>query len=124
MGLLLESGNRVFACGYAAGLQIFDSTGNHVQSITGPQDVNPSFYSGFQIMPSGNYVVTNWQGHGAGLGGQGKQVLEYDPSGSLVWSWQQDASQISSLQAIIVLNGLDTSKLHVEGVSGKLEPVN
>jgi hypothetical protein len=85
--------------------------------------VNPSFYAGFQIMPSGNYVVTNWQGHGEGHGNSGHQVLEYNPSGDLVWSWQQDASQISSLQAVIVLNGLDTSKLHVEAASGRLEPV-
>lgn len=49
--------------------------------------------------------------------------MEYSPQGSLVWSWHQDASIVSSLQAAIVLDGLDLSRLHVEDASGKLAPV-
>jgi hypothetical protein len=36
-------------------------------------------------MPAGNYVVTNWQGHGTDFGNSGIQLLEYDAAGVLVW---------------------------------------
>jgi hypothetical protein len=121
--LRLPSGDTVVGTGYAAALRVFASDGSVVRSITGPASVTPSFYCDFQILPSGNYVVVNWQGHGTGMGNTGRQLLEYTPTGSLVWYWQQDANHFSSLQAVIVLDGLDTSKLHVEDTTGQLVPV-
>ena len=94
-----------------------------MKTITGPVEVNPNFYAGFQILRNGNYVVTNWQGHGADHGGSGIQLLEYSPEGKLVWSWKQDATKYSSLQAVIVLDGLDTNVMHVEDENGVLTPV-
>jgi hypothetical protein len=67
-------------------------------------------------------VVTNWEGHGSGNGGKGLQLLEYDPSGVLVWKWKQDPNLVSSLHHVIVLDGLDTTKLH-DDVNGVLAPV-
>jgi hypothetical protein len=51
------------------------------------------------------------------------QLLEYTPGGKLVWSWKQDAEKFSSLQGVIVLNGLDINRLHVENSAGVLVPV-
>ncbi|MBN2718286.1 MAG: hypothetical protein JXX14_20750 [Deltaproteobacteria bacterium] len=124
MAVRFPSGDTAVTCGYAQSLQIFNSAGQHTKSITGPANVNPFFYAGFQIMDNGNYVLTNWQDHGAGHGNSGVQVLEYDPAGTLVWSWTQDASYVSSLQGVLVLNGLDLNKLHVEGENGNLVPVD
>jgi hypothetical protein len=41
----------------------------------------------------------------------------------LAWSWKQDETKFSSLQGIIVLDGLDLNFLHIEDVNGKLAAV-
>jgi hypothetical protein len=123
MAVRLASGDTVASCGYAANLQVFDENGELLKKITGDADVNPFFYAGFQIMRGGNYIVSNWQDHGEGHGDSGRQVIEYDPEGELVWAWEQDPGYVSSLQAVIVLDGLDLDKLHVENESGVLAAV-
>lgn len=119
----LSNGQTLVSGGYAKNFQVFDAEGKQVQIISGPAEVNPNFFSGFQVLKNGNFVVTNWQGHGPDFGKSGNQLLEYDPSGKLVWSWKQDPAKFSSLQGVIVLNGLNTKKLHVEGENGVLVPV-
>ncbi|MBC7915100.1 MAG: hypothetical protein H7Y07_13365 [Pyrinomonadaceae bacterium] len=121
--LRLANGQTVVSGGYAKNLQIFDADGKQVKVITGPADVNPNFFAGFQILKNGNYVVGNWQGHGPKFGASGTQILEYDVNGKLVWSWKQDPTKFSSLQGVIVLDGLDTDMLHVEDKRGVLMPV-
>lgn len=123
--LRLASGDVLVSGGYAASLQIFGADEKLKQTITGGTDAAPFFFADVQILPNGHFVVANWQGHGAGMGGKGLQVLEYDAAGKLVWSWRQDASFVSSLQHVIVLDGLDLQKLHVESPeTGVLEAVN
>lgn len=123
--LRLASGDIVIAAGYAASLEIFGPDQKLKQTITGGDGVTPYFFSDVQVMAGGSYVVTNWQGHGVGLGGKGLQLVEYDAAGKLIWSWKQDASFVSSLQAGLVLDGLDQDKLQVESpTTGELEPVN
>ncbi len=125
MAVRLDSKETVASGGYAASLQLFDDNGDLLKTITGgSDDVNPFFYAGFQVLSTGNFVVSNWQNHGTGHGESGIQVLEYDPEGNLVWSWKQDPSFVSSLQAVLVLDGLDLEKLHIEGETGALEPVD
>jgi len=41
------------------------------------------------------------------------QLLEFNPAGEKVWSWSK-ADLISSLQGVLVLDGLDTNRLHDE----------
>lgn len=120
----LADGNTLASSGYAANLQIFKPDGTLLTSISGPDDVNPKFYAGFQILPDNNIVVANWQGHGETNGDKGFQILEYSPSGKLLWSWKQDASKFSSLQGIIVLDGLDLAKAHIENEKGILAPIH
>lgn len=123
--LRLASGDTVVAAGYAASLQIFGADKQLKQTITGGEGVKPNFFADVQVMPGGSFVVANWQGHGTGLGGNGLQVVEYDAAGKLIWSWKQDASYVSSLQGLMVLDGSDLEKLHVENPqTGVLEPVN
>lgn len=119
----LQNGNTVVSSGFAANFQIFSPDGNPVSTISGPADVRPHFYAGFQVLPNGNYVVTNWQGHGPAFGASGVQLLEYNAAGSLVWSWKQDSAKISSLQGVVVLDGLDVNLLHTEDGRGVLAPV-
>jgi hypothetical protein len=124
-GLRLASGDVLLAAGYAASLEIFGADQKLKQTITGGDGVEPYFFADVQVLPGGNYVVANWQGHGTGLGGKGLQLVEYDSAGKLVWSWKQDAAFVSSLQGAIVLDGLDQDKLQVESATtGVLEAVN
>ncbi len=121
--LRLANGQTVVSGGYAGNFQFFSPEGVLVKTITGPDEVKPNFYAGYQILPNGNFVAINWQGHGANMGEKGTQLLEYNPEGKLVWSWKQDARKFSSLHAVIVLDGLDTEFLHVENGDGVLAPV-
>jgi hypothetical protein len=121
--LRFSNGETIVSTGYNANLQLFDASGNLKDSISGPKEVNPIFFGGFQVLKDGNIVVTNWQGHGPKLGSSGIQLLEYSPKGKLIWSWTQDATKYSSLQGIIVLDGLNTNYMHVENGKGILEPI-
>jgi hypothetical protein len=127
-GLRLPDNTIAVAAGYAAAIYILDPVAKKVlTTIGGPNQPNastihPNFYAGFQVLPNGHFVVTNWQNHGGGHGGEGIQLLEYDSSGSLVWQWKQDPNLVSSLHGVLVLDGLDTTKLH-DDVNGVLGPV-
>ncbi len=120
----LSNGDTVVATGHGANLTVFRSDGETRRTITGPSRVEPHFFAGFQVLANGNYLVTNWQGPGEGLGSNGVQLLEYNALGLRAWTWTQDAAHFSSLQGVILLDGLDTSKLHVEGDNGALVAVD
>ena len=117
------NGETIVSSGFAANFQIFDKDGNPVTSISGPEEVRPYFFAGFQILSNGNMVVTNWQGHGPNFGNSGVQLLEFSPDGKLIWSWKQDAAKYSSLQGVILLDGLNPDFLHIEGAAGSLVAV-
>lgn len=121
--LRLANGQTLVSAGYSKDFQIFSADGKLLDSITGPAEVKPNFYSGYQILSNGNYIVTNWEGHGPKWGAVGTQLLEYTPKGELAWKWQQDATKFSSLQAVLVLDGLDLNLLHIEDKNGMLAPV-
>ena len=121
--LRLANGETIASTGFAADFQIFGKDTKLLDTIGGPPNVNPHFFSGFQILANGDLVVTNWQGHGPKFGGSGIQLLQYNRAGNLVWSWKQDSTRFSSLQGVIVLDGLDLNRLHIEDGDGKLAPV-
>jgi outer membrane protein assembly factor BamB len=118
----LKSGETIVATGFAGNLQFFNDKGALVKKIGGKPEANPHFFAGFQILGNGNYVVTNWQGHGPAFGDKGVQLLEFNPNGDLVWSFKQDPTKFSSLQGVIILDGLDIDKLHTENENGILMP--
>jgi hypothetical protein len=120
----LGNGNTIVATGYSKNFQIFDKEGKPAGVINGPADVNPNFFAGFQVLKNGNYVVANWQGHGPKLGSSGKQVLEFSSKGDLVWAWTQDPEKFSSIQGVLVLDGLNINRLHVENEKGILIPID
>ncbi len=121
----LPSGNTLAAAGYGASLVELDPAGKVVRRFGGrenvPVEVNPFFYAMFQLLPDGSIVVANWQGHGPGHGCSGIQLLQFDANGSIVWSWSKP-DRISSLQGVLVLDGLDTALLHDER-NGPMEPI-
>jgi hypothetical protein len=76
--------------------------------------VKPNFFSEFQLLPNGNIITPNWQGHGGGNGASGIQVIEFNPAGQVVWYYKQDPAVFSSIQGVLLLDGLDPTKLNVE----------
>jgi hypothetical protein len=123
-GLRLTDGTIAVTSGYGAAVLIVDPATKKVLTTIGGKGqpeaatVVPNFFAGFQVLHNGHFVVTNWEGHGAGNGGRGIQLLEYDASGGLVWTWKQNPNLVSSLHNVIVLDGLDTTKLYddIDGV--------
>ncbi len=78
-----------------------------------PAAVHPFFYGGFQLLTNGDVVVANWQGHGPNHGQTGVQLLEFDPTGAIVWQWS-DRKLVSSLQGVLILDGLNPDLLYDE----------
>jgi hypothetical protein len=89
--------------------------------ITAGDSVKPNFWGSFQILANGNFVITNWVGHGPQGLDAGIQALEYSVSGELVSVWRQGPFQPMSLHGIMVLDGLNTELLHYAG-NGRVEP--
>jgi hypothetical protein len=122
----LPNGNLLVSAGYGAFLVELDPAGNVVRKFGGKEQVaesvRPFFYAMFQWLPNGHIVLANWQGHGPGFGRSGVQLLEFSPAGEIVWQWSK-AELISSLQGVLVLDGLDTLKLHDER-TGVMQPVS
>jgi hypothetical protein len=124
--LRLANENLIATAGYGAFVVELDPSGKILRSFGGkgqvPEKVRPFFYAMFQLLPNGNTVLANWQGHGAGFGNSGVQLLEFDPAGALVWTWSK-GDLISSLQGVLVLDGLDISRLHDER-EGVMQPLD
>ncbi len=79
------------------------------------------FYCGMQVLANGNVVVCNWTGHGAKDSKKGPQLVEFGADGSHAWTWH-DPDLAGTLHHVLILDGLDTSKLHME-LDGVLAPV-
>ena len=115
----------VVSSGYAASLLVIDTArAAVVQTIGGKQQsqpdglrrpLSPHFFSGYQLLPGGDYLVANWQGHGPSHAADGYQVLLYAADGALRWCFDQtEYPHMTSLNNVIALDGLDTSLLHDE----------
>jgi len=124
----------VVSTGYAASLLEIDTARGFItRSIGGKTQTTPSglrrslsphFFSGYQLLADGSYLVANWQGHGPTHAGDGYQILSYAADGSLSWCFDQaEFPHVTSVNNVIALDGLDTSRLHDER-SGVLLPLN
>ena len=121
----IHGGHTLASAGFGAFMAELDASGVVVKKFaakeTMPAAVNANFYATFQLLPNGHVVLANWQGHGPGHGASGVQLLELDENAAIVWQWSE-AKLISSLQGVLVLDGLDISKLHDER-EGVMAPV-
>jgi hypothetical protein len=121
----LPNGNLIVTAGYGAFVVELNPEGKILRKFGSkdqvPEKVRPFFYAMFQQLPNGNIVLANWQGHGPGFGNSGVQLLEFNPEGKIVWSWSKP-DLISSIQGVLVLDDLDTGKLHDER-SGVMSPL-
>lgn len=124
----LPNGNTLVSNGYGAQIAIVNSKREIIRKFPDNPKAsslsfyNPNFFAGFQVLKNGNIVVANWQGHGPGHGNSGAQLLEFDSTGVLVSYWKQNASLVSSLHGVIVMDALDIEKMNsdINGVLGEI----
>jgi hypothetical protein len=134
MALRLANGNTLISNGYGVQMALVDSKSNVLKAFPTQADKSgsqsqfwtqalPNFFGGFQVLKNGNIVVANWEGHGAGNGGKGFQLIEIDSGLTKVVSyWKQDAALVSSLHGVLVIDSLDTKNMYSD-VNGILAPV-
>jgi hypothetical protein len=123
----------VVSAGYSASLLVIDTArGEVVQTIGGKaqsepkglrRPLSPNFFSGYQILPGGGYLIANWQGHGPSHAADGYQVLMYSATGELTWTFDQtEYPSMTSLNNVLALDDLDVSRLNDER-AGVIEAV-
>jgi hypothetical protein len=121
----MPNGDALASGGYGTFIAEIDPSGAVVRTLGKRYDLplgtNPAFYATFQLLPNGDVVFANWQGHGKGHGKSGVQLIELDKEGKVAWQWSE-AALISSLQGMLILDGLDTNVLHDER-NGVMEPI-
>lgn len=120
--LRLANGNTWVSAGYHGFAAEYAPDGKVVRKI---EFVAPgkrfNYCAGFQFFKNGNLVQVNFLGHGGGHGAKAPGLVEFDSTGTVVWSYQHP-TRISSLFSAIVLDGLDTRLLH-DDIGGVLQPV-
>jgi hypothetical protein len=118
-----KNGDTLLCTAFGSSCDVVDQTTHMVtfrfggKQMTNAAMIKPNFFSEYEILPNGNIFTANWQGHGGGNGGSGIQVLEFDPSGTVVWFWKQDPTIFSSIQGVQSMDGKDPMKLHVQETS-------
>jgi hypothetical protein len=134
MGLRITSASgaeeTIVSTGDDAKIRIFNADGTLRKTITGgvgqvmggATGVEPYFFAGLQILPNGNYLVANSSGPVSGNFTKRIPILEYNAAGALVWYWGDPtySERLSGIHAALVLDGLDPTKLNIEGSDGKL----
>lgn len=79
----------------------YNQAGQIVSKVGDPMvhaDVGLDFFSGFERLPNGNFIVANWQGHNMAPKETTPHLLEFTPDNKLVWRWgnQTLARQITN----------------------------
>jgi hypothetical protein len=110
----LPNGNWLIAAGYGCFLAEVNRENQVVRRWGGqpaPNGLHYIFMSQFQILKNGNIVVATWTGHGAADSEKGQQVVEFDPTGHVVWTWH-DPQLAGSIHGVIILDDLDTKNFY------------
>ncbi len=112
--LRLPNGNLLAAAGYGHYLAEIDPAGKIVKRIDGaslPPETHPNFWCGYQVLKNGNTVLCNWTGHDAGDSTKAPQIIEFDSTGRLVWSWH-NPTLAGTIHGVVVLDDLDPTVLN------------
>ena len=95
------------AYGYGAVTVKLSPDGKVLQTFTGPEGTH--FTAGFQRLPNGNLVQATWSGHKQEDAVKGKQLIEFNPQGEVVWTYY-NPDYFSCPVSVIILDKLDTQK--------------
>jgi hypothetical protein len=102
----LDDGSTLVSAGYGAFMAWFDTEGRLSRRFGTaeevPAPVAPFFHATSALLPDGQLLVANWQGHGPDNGHKGEQLLQFDTAGRLVGTWSS-RERISSLQGLLLV---------------------
>jgi hypothetical protein len=108
----MGAGTKGYAVWWRAGGGAYATTGEPatviemngagtILSTVGGRNMFPDldFFSGFQRLPNGNYIVANWLGHLASPASNRPHVVELTPQNTMPWTWgnQSLARQITNV---------------------------
>jgi len=128
-GGMWNDGDTLICTAFGSSCEVIDKVTHKVGFKFGTKQMpmadmyKPNFFSEYEILPNGNIICSNWQGHGGGNGNSGIQVIEFDPKGNVVWTYHQAPDpaflpdDFSSIQGVMVLDGKDPQYLHVQETS-------
>ncbi len=112
----LKNGNTLIACAdHPGGPQIIevDAAGKIVWQVKGDElpGISLKFLTGFQRLPNGNTVITNWLGHDNF--GKAPHIIEITPDKKVVWTFEDHTTMktVSSIQLIDIRG--DSSKFEI-----------
>jgi hypothetical protein len=104
-GLRLPGGDTLFSTGYGASLLVLDAEGKLKRKIGGAGSVPGvllNFFSTSLPLPDGGFLVCNWTGHKPEDSTKGPQLVQFDASGKIVWTWH-DPVRAGSLHGVALL---------------------
>lgn len=112
MALYAPDGRLLLSGGYSKGLYTFDAEGKLLKDtvLEQPEGLSNYFYAGFQILKNGHVVMANWTGHNEKDFKPGWKAVELDKDHKVVWSWNE--SYGGTVNQLLVLDGLDLSRLN------------
>ena len=106
-------GHLFVALGYGQAFVELDSAGNEVRRFggkPGPEGFGFHFFGGFHRIANGHFVQSNWTGHGPQDSAKGVQIIEFNPSGQIVWQWHHP-ELAGSIHGVIVMDGANPQSL-------------
>jgi sugar lactone lactonase YvrE len=107
MALKDSDGCYWVAYGYGAITVKLSPEGEVLQKFIGPEGTH--FTAGFQRLPNGNLVQANWAGHKPEAAVNGKQLVEFNPQGEVVWTYH-NPEEFYCPVSVIILDDLNTKK--------------
>lgn len=105
MTVRMNNDHTLVAGGDAPVLFEYAADGTLLRELIAPQPPGKqnTHYAGVHVMANGNVVQANWLGHNAKDRKQGWSLMEFDPSGKVVWYWDPPVAAAGSINNIIVL---------------------
>jgi hypothetical protein len=102
----LPNGHTLIACGDGkGGSRVFeaDAEGARVWEVKGNElpGISLKFMTGFQRLPNGNTVMSNWLGHGQF--GQAPHLIEVTPDKKVVWTFA-DHKTMKTISSVVLLD--------------------
>jgi hypothetical protein len=119
--LLMGDGNVLLSTFFGVSIDIIDATTHLVTKryqVPAQEfsQIVPSAFAEVQILPNGNIITANRFGI-CGAVCAGRQIIEFNPTGDIVWTYQVDPKVFSSIDGVLVLDGLDPQFLHAQEIS-------
>jgi hypothetical protein len=102
----LPDGHTLISCGdMKGGSRVFevDQEGRTVWEVKGEElpGISLKFMTGFQRLPNGNTVMSNWLGHGQF--GKAPHLIEVTPDKKVVWTFA-DHKTMQTISSVILLD--------------------